>query len=47
MRCEECGQEARDAPKAGALLVDLDDDGQDEVVSFCPVRAEREFHAVV
>ena len=28
-----------------AHLADLDDDGQDEVVFYCPVCAEREFHA--
>jgi len=26
------------------LPVDLDDDGHDEVVFFCPVCADREFH---
>ena len=29
-----------------AHLVDLDDDGQDEVVFYCPACAEDEFHAV-
>ena len=47
MKCEECGQAAT-GRAAGweALLVDLDDDGQDEVVFYCPVCAEREFHEV-
>jgi hypothetical protein len=34
------------ARRLGALLVDLDDDGQDEVVFYCPVCAEREFDGV-
>jgi predicted RNA-binding Zn-ribbon protein involved in translation (DUF1610 family) len=47
MRCEECGQEATGRAQGWeGLLVDLDDDGQDEVVFFCPTCAEREFHAV-
>jgi hypothetical protein len=47
MTCEECGQEAIGRAEGWeALLIDLDDDGQDEVVFYCPVCAEREFHAV-
>ena len=45
MTCEECGQEPDGrAEGCEALLVDLDDDGQDEVAFYCPVCAEREFH---
>ena len=33
-----------DAEGWEAHLADLDDDGQDEVVMYCPVCAEREFH---
>ena len=29
---------------APSCLADLDDDGQDEVVFYCPACAEREFH---
>jgi predicted RNA-binding Zn-ribbon protein involved in translation (DUF1610 family) len=47
MTCEECGQKATGRAEGWeALLVDLDDDGQDEVVFYCPVCAEREFHSV-
>ena len=47
MTCEECGQEATGrAERWEALLIDLDDDGQDEIVFYCPVCAEREFHEV-
>lgn len=43
--CEECGQEATGRAEGWeAHLVDLDDDGQDEVVFYCAERAEREFH---
>jgi hypothetical protein len=47
MTCEECGRES-DERAVGweARLVDLDDDGQDEVVFYCPGCAEREFHSV-
>ena len=47
MTCEECSREP-DARAEGweAFLVDLDDDGQDEVVFYCTVCAEREFHPV-
>jgi hypothetical protein len=42
--CEECEVEAEgDAQGWEAYLADLDDDGQDEVVFYCPVCAEREF----
>jgi hypothetical protein len=45
--CEECREEAEGrAVGWEAFLVDLDDDGQDEVVFHCPVCAEREFHSV-
>ena len=44
MRCEECHVEAEgDAKGWEALLADLDDDGQDEVVFYCPLCAQREF----
>jgi hypothetical protein len=47
MTCEECGHEAIGRAQGWeALLVDLDDDGQDEVVFYCPVCAAREFHSV-
>jgi hypothetical protein len=47
MRCQECKLEAEgDARGWEALLIDLDDDGQDEVVFYRAVRAEREFHDV-
>ena len=36
MRCEECHVEAEgDAKGWEALLADLDDDGQDELVFYC------------
>jgi hypothetical protein len=42
--CEECGRPLSDGePGWQAHLADLDDDGQDEVASFCPQCAEREF----
>jgi hypothetical protein len=45
--CEECGEEAAGRAEGWeALLVDLDDDGQDEVVFYCPVWAAHEFHSV-
>jgi hypothetical protein len=31
---------------APSCLADLDDDGQDEVVFYCPVCAGHEFHGV-
>ena len=47
VRCQECGVEAeQDAQGWEAHLADLDDDGQDEVVLYCPVCAEYEFHEV-
>jgi hypothetical protein len=47
MRCEECGQEAAGRAMGWeTLLVDLDDDGENEVVFYCPACAEHEFHAV-
>jgi hypothetical protein len=47
MTCEECGQEATGRAEGWeALLVDLEDDGQGEVVFYCPVCAAREFHRV-
>ena len=46
MRCEECEVEAEeDARGWEAHLADLDDDdGEDELLFYCPVCAEREFH---
>ena len=47
MRCQECGIEAEgDAKGWEAYLVDLDDDGQEDVIFFCPACAAREFHCV-
>jgi hypothetical protein len=47
MTCEECCHEASGrADGWEGLLVDLDDDGQDEVIFYRPVCAEREFHVV-
>ena len=47
MTREECGQEATGRAEGWeARLVDLDDDGQDQVVFYCAVCAEREFHGV-
>jgi len=44
LRCEECGRvEADREPGWEGHLVDRDDDGEDEVVFFCPRCAEREF----
>lgn len=42
--CMEC-KESSDACARGwrGYLVDRDDDGQDEVVFYCPVCASREF----
>jgi len=45
--CEECRREPDERAQGWeALLVDLDDDGQDEIIFYCPVCAEREFHSV-
>jgi hypothetical protein len=44
--CEECGCVNTDGERGWqAHVVDLDDDGEDEVVLFCPRCAEREFGA--
>jgi len=44
VRRQECEVEAEgDAKGWEAHLADLDDDGQDEVVVYCPVCAERKF----
>ena len=44
--CVECEDQA-DAQARGweAHICDLDDDGQDELVVFCPRCAQREFHS--
>lgn len=42
--CEECGRAISDGERGWqGYLVDLDDDGEDEVLFFCPRCAEREF----
>jgi hypothetical protein len=42
--CVECGCESRGAEQGWqGHVVDLDDDGEDEVAFFCPGCAEREF----
>ena len=42
--CEECGRVNSDGERGWqGHLVDLDDDGDDEVLFFCPRCAEREF----
>ena len=42
--CEECGREAEEAARGWqAHMVDLDDDGLDEVVFYCACCSEREF----
>jgi len=42
--CCECGRRAGEsATRWQGYLVDVDDDGQDEVVFFCPACAAREF----
>jgi hypothetical protein len=42
--CAECGRtEDNDARGWRGYLVDLDDDGADEVIVFCPCCAAREF----
>ena len=47
MRCEECGEEATGRASGWeAHLVDLDDDGEDEVAFYCASCAAREFHSV-
>ena len=47
LACEECSAVADDAARGWeAHLVDEDDDGEDEVVFYCPVCAAREFHDV-
>ena len=47
MKCEECNCEAEgDARGWEALLVDLDDDGQVEMVFYCRACAAKEFHCV-
>ena len=45
MTCEECRCEA-DGRAQGweAYLVDLDDDGQNDVIFFCRICAANEFH---
>jgi len=41
--CAECGLESAGVARGWrAYLCDLDDDGQDEVLCFCPACAERE-----
>ena len=46
LRCIECGRQA-DGEAAGwqAHLVDLNDDGEDEVAFYCPDCAAREFNS--
>lgn len=45
--CEECEVQAEGRAEGWeALLVDFDDDGEAEIVIFCPACAERELHAV-
>jgi hypothetical protein len=47
MRCQECEVQPAGIAKGWvALLIDLDDDSQDEVVFYCPVCSEREFGSV-
>jgi hypothetical protein len=42
--CEECGCHATDVARGWCgYLIDLDDDGEDDVVFFCPGCVEREF----
>jgi hypothetical protein len=42
--CVECNSEAAEGERGWeGHLVDLDDDGEDEVVFFCPACAAREF----
>jgi hypothetical protein len=42
--CEECGRAIIEGERGWqGHLVDLDDDGEDEVLYFCPRCAEREF----
>jgi hypothetical protein len=42
--CEECKRGAEGAARGWmAYLCDLDDDGEDEVVFYCPACAAREF----
>jgi hypothetical protein len=44
--CCECGcPSAASASGWRCYIVDIDDDGRDEVVLFCPVCAAREFGA--
>jgi RNA polymerase subunit RPABC4/transcription elongation factor Spt4 len=44
LTCGECGREDFDHGRGWrGYLVDLDDDGADEVVFFCPRCAAREF----
>jgi hypothetical protein len=44
MRCEECGIDADDGARGWrAYLVDLYDDGEDDLAFYCPACAEREF----
>lgn len=47
MRCQECGREATgNAAGWEAHVVDVDDDGQNDLVFYCRVCAEREFHCI-
>jgi hypothetical protein len=42
--CVECGASSNASARGGQEhLVDLDDDGEDEVVFYCPRCADREF----
>ncbi len=44
LTCEECGQTVDDDARGWqAHLLDVDDDGQDETVFYCPSCSAREF----
>jgi ribosomal protein S27AE len=45
LECTQCGRWAADHDERGwkGYLVDLDDDGRDEVAYFCPTCAQAEF----
>ena len=45
LACQECDRrDISDARGWEAHLCDIDDDGQDELLVYCPACAAREFH---
>jgi len=45
LTCQECEQRAEGTGRGWeAYLYDVDDDGNDEILVYCPVCAAHEFH---